>query len=649
MGQHFHNLRTWLKSYRRGSYFAPLRIAFLYSAFAGLWIVFSDYLIDFLAQDKNTLSQLQTFKGLIFVVVTTMLVWLLVHRSLSSQIRLVHALRLSQQRQQLLLNTVPYGIQESDLNGRITYSNKAHHQILSADEGTLIGRYVWEFQADPKDIQFLKNYYAELVDKQPRPKVYATTNVALDGQHKVLEIVWDYLRDADGKLLGFIAVISDITLRKHQEERILHLAHYDTLTNLPNRFLSMDRLHQMLIKAKRHQQQAAVLFIDLDDFKKINDSLGHETGDRLLIKVAERLRQNLRQGDTVGRLGGDEFMILLDEIKETDKLLSMVGTLLGKFQQPFELDNRELLLTASFGIALYPHDGEDASSLLRHADSAMFFAKEQGRNNYAFFSPEMSQATSRRLSLEQQMHGALERGEFYLLYQPLHYLHDNQLAGAEALLRWNNLVLGQVSPEEFIPIAERTGLIVKIGEFVIENAIQKASQWQQTRQSMQIAINLSPAQFRDVGLCDFIMKTLHQYPLQKDTLELEITEGVLLSGYVHTESILKTLTDMQIKLSMDDFGTGYSSLSYLRRYPFKVLKIDRSFISDITHDAGDRQLVNAVIVMAHGLGIEVVAEGIETENQRLLLQDLGCDYGQGYFFSKPVPAADITATLNIHK
>lgn len=508
---------------------------------------------------------------------------------------------------------------------------------------------MWEFQADPKDKQFLKNYYAELVDKQPKSKVYVATNVALDGQHKVLEIVWDYLRDADGKLLGFIAVISDITLRKHQEERILHLAHYDTLTNLPNRFLSMDRLHQMLIKAKRHQQQAAVLFIDLDDFKKINDSLGHETGDRLLIKVAERLRQNLRQGDTVGRLGGDEFMILLDEIKETGKLLSMVGTLLGKFQQPFELDNRELLLTASFGITLYPHDGEDASSLLRHADSAMFFAKEQGRNNYAFFSPEMSQATFRRLSLEQQMHGALERGEFYLHYQPLHYLHDNQLAGAEALLRWNNLVLGQVSPEEFIPIAERTGLIVKIGEFVIENAIQKASQWQQTRQSMQIAINLSPAQFRDVGLCDFIMKTLHQYPLQKGTLELEITEGVLLSGYVHTESILKTLTDMQIKLSMDDFGTGYSSLSYLRRYPFKVLKIDRSFISDITHDAGDRQLVNAVIVMAHGLGIEVVAEGIETENQRLLLQDLGCDYGQGYFFSKPVPAADITATLNIHK
>ncbi|MEX1201272.1 MAG: EAL domain-containing protein [Methylophaga sp.] len=647
MGQQFHTLGARLQSYRLAGSFAPLRIALLYAAFAGLWIVFSDQLIEFLAQDKNTLSQLQTFKGLIFVVVTTMLVWLLVHRSLRSQIRLIQALRLSQQRQQLLLNTVPSGIQESDLQGRITYSNKAHHQIMAADEGTLNGRYIWKFQADPKDQQFLKKYYTELVDKQPIPEVYVTSIIALDGQRKVLEIVWDYVRDAGGQLQGFIAVISDITLRKHQEERILHLAYYDTLTNLPNRFLSMDRLHQMLIKTERHQQQAAVLFIDLDDFKKINDSLGHETGDRLLIKVAERLRQNLRQDDTIGRLGGDEFIILLGEIKDADKLLSIVGTILSKFQQPFDIDARELVLTASVGIALYPQDGKDASTLLRHADSAMFYAKDQGRNDYAFFTPKMNQIASRRLSLEQQMHGALDRGEFYLHYQPLYLLHDNQLTGVEALLRWHNPELGQVSPEEFIPIAERTGLIVKIGEFVIETAIQSANQWQQLRPSMQMAINLSPAQFRDVGLCNFISETLLQYPLQKNTLELEITEGVLLSGYVHTESILKTLTDMQIKLSMDDFGTGYSSLSYLRQYPFKVLKIDRNFITDIIDDHADRELVIAVIAMSHGLGIKVVAEGIETDAQRLMLQDLGCDYAQGYFFSKPLPAEDITARIRL--
>lgn len=265
----FKKLREYLKTCQYTDFLAPVRIALLYAAFAGLWIVFSDQFIEFLAQDKNALSQLQTFKGLIFVVVTTILVWLLVQRSMSSHIRLLQALRHSQQRQQLLLNTVPHGIQESDLNGKITYSNKAHHRILAAPENTLIGRYIWDFQVDSQDQQFLKNYYADLVDKQPEPAPYITNNVTFDGQQKVLEVVWDYLRDPDGNLQGFIAIISDITLRKRQEEHILHLAHYDTLTNLPNRFLAMDRLNQLLVQSSRQQQHAAVLFIDMDNFKKI--------------------------------------------------------------------------------------------------------------------------------------------------------------------------------------------------------------------------------------------------------------------------------------------------------------------------------------------------------------------------------------------
>lgn len=647
MGQRFNDLRTRLKSYQRAGYFAPLRIALLYAIFAGLWIVFSDQIIEFLAPDKKTLSQLQTFKGLIFVVVTTIWVWLLVHRFLRSQIRLILALRQSQQRQQLLLNTVPYGIQESDLNGKITYSNTAHHKILAAKPGALIGCDVWAFQADPKERQFLEKYYRELVQTQPTPEPYITTNMTLDGQQKVLEIVWDYLRDPDDNLQGFIAVISDITLRKRQEERILHLAHYDTLTNLPNRFLAMDRLNQMLVQAKRQQQQAAVLFMDLDNFKKINDSLGHETGDQLLIEAADRLRKKLRQGDTIGRLGGDEFIVLLGGLKGPDRLMSIAKSLLDKFRQPFRVDERELILTASIGIALYPQDGEDASTLLRHADSAMFYAKEQGRNNYAFYTPDMNLAAARRLSIEQQMHGALERDEFYLHYQPLHRLRDDALIGVEALLRWENPVLGALTPDEFIPIAEQTGLIVKIGEFVIETALQQASQWQQQQPAIHMAINLSPAQFRDPGLSKFIVNKINQYPMQADTLELEITEGVLLSGYADTDRILKNLTDKHILLSMDDFGTGYSSLSYLRRYPFQVLKIDRSFIIDIIEDPGDRELVSAVIAMAHGLGIKVVAEGVGTDAQRLMLKDMACDYAQGYFFSKPLPAEEISALIRL--
>ncbi|MDX1572469.1 MAG: EAL domain-containing protein [Methylophaga sp.] len=647
MGECFNHLRARLKSYQHAGYFAPLRIALLYASFAGLWIVFSDQLIEFLSQDKHRLSQLQTFKGLIFVVVTTLLVWLLVQRSLSSQIRLIHALRQSQQRQQLLLNTVPYGIQESDLNGKITYSNQAHHKILSAEPGSLIGHDVWAFQPGAKERQFLKKYYLELVQTQPAPEPYVTTNLAFDGQQKVLEIVWDYLRDSDDNLQGFIAVISDITLRKRQEDRILHLAHYDTLTNLPNRFLAMDRLNQLLVQAKRHQQHAAVLFMDLDNFKKINDSLGHETGDRLLVEAAERLRKKLRQVDTVGRLGGDEFIVLLGEFKGADRLMTIAESLLDQFRQPFRVNERELILTASVGIALYPQDGEDASTLLRHADSAMFYAKDQGRNNYAFFTSEMNRAAERRLSIEQQMHSALERDEFYLHYQPIHRLQDNQLTGVEALLRWDNAVLGNVPPDEFIPIAEQTGLIVKIGEFVIKTAMQQGCQWQQQLPALHMAINLSPAQFRDAGLTKFIIDNICEYPMMPNTLELEITEGVLLSGYADTDSILKKLTDMHLRLAMDDFGTGYSSLSYLRRYPFKVLKIDRSFISDIVRAPGDRKLVNAVIAMAHGLGIKVVAEGVENDAQRLLLKDMACDYAQGYFFSKPLPAEKVDAKFRL--
>jgi len=645
VGKRFNNLMVWLKSWQRAGCFTPIRIALMYAVFAGLWIIFSDQLIALVAADKNTLSQLQTFKGLIFVVVTTLLVWLLVHRSMRAQSLLVLALSKSQQRQQLLLDTVPYGIQESDLDGKITYSNKAHHQILAAEQDALIGRYVWDFKADLQDQQFLKKYYAELVSQQPAPEPYITTNFTLDGQHKVLEIVWDYLRNDDGELQGFISVISDITLRKRQEERILQLAHYDMLTSLPNRFLAMDRLQQILVRAKRRNKKAAVLFVDLDNFKKINDSLGHETGDRLLVDAAERLKNRLRKEDTVGRLGGDEFIVLIAELKDSDQLMAIAENLLDQFRRPFQIDGRELMLTASVGIAVFPQDGQDTSTLLRHADSAMFYAKDQGRNNYVFFTREMNEVVARRLSIEQQMHSALERGEFYLHFQPLYRLSDNKMMGVEALLRWNNAVLGQLGPDEFIPIAEQSGLIVKIGEFVIDTALQAATQLQQQDPSMRIAINLSPAQFRDSGLLDFIRKKIRQYPLFADTLELEITEGVLLSGYAMTDQILQDLTDMDIKLVMDDFGTGYSSLSYLRRYPFKVLKIDRSFITDMNFDPADRELVNAAIAMAHGLGMKVVAEGVETDAQRLLLKELGCDCVQGYYFSKPVPIEDIAVQL----
>ncbi len=437
-----------------------------------------------------------------------------------------------------------------------------------------------------------------------------------------------------------MVIIRDITEQHKSAELIRHQAYYDSLTVLPNRFLALDRLSQIMIEADSAAEQAAVLFLDLDDFKKVNDSLGHEVGDQLLIESAARLKQLLRKQDTLGRLGGDEFIILLPSIREQQYVLETAEKLLGSFRDPFKIAGKELILTVSIGVAIYPENGCSTSDLLRNADTAMYQAKALGRNTYSFFTNKMNTIIKRRLAIEDQMHGALQRNEFELYFQPQLDVSNQVIFGAEALLRWRNGVLGQVAPDEFIPIAEHTGLIVAIGKFVIQQALLFLAQWQnQQRKQFTIAINLSPVQFRDPELISFIHKALNASNVAADCLEFEITEGVLMSGHANITNCLKQMTELGIKLSMDDFGTGYSSLSYLRQYPFNILKIDRSFINSITSKQGDYNLVKAIIAMSHSLGLEVVAEGVETEQQLMLLNELGCDYAQGYYFSKPLPVA----------
>jgi len=451
---------------------------------------------------------------------------------------------------------------------------------------------------------------------------------------------------ASDKPLRLCGTHQDITERKRQEEHILHQAHFDSLTELPNRFLALDRLTQLLSEAHRKQDMVAVLFLDLDDFKKVNDTLGHDTGDKLLKETATRLQSVLRSGDTIGRLGGDEFIILLSGISQASDAQPVAETLLGKFTDTFKIDNRELGLTASIGISIYPDDGDNLSELLRNADSAMYHSKEQGRNTYSYFTEKMNEGVSKRLLFEEQMHGALNRGEFRLCYQPQVELVSGRIIGAEALLRWNNPVLGEVSPLEFIPIAEQTGLIVAIGKFVLTEALGNAAHWQDILGApLTLAVNLSPLQFRDPDLVTFIEETIRQSGISASALELEITEGVLMSGYTYVDRALAALNNLGVSIAMDDFGTGYSSLSYLRSYPFHVLKIDQEFIHDITDDPADRELVNAAIVMAHGLGLKVIAEGVETEAQMQHLSSQGCDYAQGYLFSKPVSIEEMTSLL----
>lgn len=457
------------------------------------------------------------------------------------------------------------------------------------------------------------------------------------------------VRDAQGNAIRTVGTHVDISEKKRQEAHILRQAHYDGLTGLPNRFLAMDRLAQLLKEASRDVSKVAILFLDLDGFKRVNDTLGHETGDRLLVQAAERLQSVVREGDSVCRLGGDEFVVLLRNLGELTDARTVASSLISQFRHPFSLDERELVVTTSIGIAVYPSDGITPTELLRNADTAMYHSKEQGRNTFNFFTTEMNLNVSRMLEVEEQLHGAQERHEFSVVYQPVVELRSNRVVAAEALLRWNNPVLGTVSPDEFIPIAEQTGVILGIGRYVLQQAVENALRWREMLDhEFKIAINLSPRQFRDTNLVDYINDLLECNGLKANALVLEVTEGVLMSGQQDIEDALSRLHNNGISLAMDDFGTGYSSLNYLRKYPFDVLKVDRSFVNDLTVDPADCELVNASILMAHGLGLEVVAEGVETEDQLSQLRDMQCEYAQGYLFSRPINVDAFTDLLRYH-
>ena len=552
-------------------------------------------------------------------------------------IRTFKALSDSEQRFRELADMLPQSVCETDQNGKIKYANQHAFQSF--------GYTIEDLKSDvnivnliaPEDSQRV-NRNAKQVMQDGMSRISGTEYKAIckNGDNfPVLVYSTPVLRD--GIVVGMRVVAVDITLRKQQEELILHQAHFDSLTELPNRFLSLDRLNQLLLDARRSEDPLAVLFIDLDDFKKINDSLGHEVGDQMLVQVADRLRETLRGVDTIGRLGGDEFIVILGGIKTGNDAESIAETLLKKIRQPFVLDNRELVLNASIGIALYPDDGTTPAELLRSADTAMYSAKAEGGNAHYYFTTKMKEKVSRQLLLEQHLHNALKHDEFYLNFQALVELPSQRVLGFEALLRWKNSELGNISPEEFIPIAERNGLIVPIGAYVLNEALTVLADLHREHDpSLKMAINISPRQFRCPYLLQQLNTALETSGVPHSTLELEITEGVFMGGLSNIDDNLTAMKDLGIRIVMDDFGTGYSSLSYLRNYPFDALKIDQSFVFDIELDPQARELVNAVIVMAHSMGLSVIGEGVETAAQLDHLVQQKCDLAQGYFFSKPV-------------
>ena len=436
---------------------------------------------------------------------------------------------------------------------------------------------------------------------------------------------------------------------KQAEERVRHLAHSDALTGLPNRVLLLDRLSQAMANANRHGRRLALLFIDLDRFKNINDSLGHFVGDKLLQEVAERLIRCVRHMDTVSRQGGDEFIILLSEIENADVVADIAEKLLAVVAAPYVIDGHGLSVTHSIGISIYPDDGENLETIIKKADTAMYKAKERGRNNYQFFTQEMSDSAIDRLSLENDLRRALENDEFELHYQPQIDLQTGEITGVEALIRWRHPDRGRLWPEHFIGLAEDSGLIVPIGKWVLRTACQQTRAWQMAGLSaVPVAVNLSAVQFRHRSFLQDVADTLQESELAPHNLKFELTESVLMPGADTTIVLLHALKNMGVQLSIDDFGTGYSSLNYLKRFPIDALKIDRTFVSDIPTDIDDAAITHAIISMGHSLRLRVVAEGVETEEQLKFLRAQECDEAQGNYISMPLPAAEIEAMLRQH-
>ena len=452
---------------------------------------------------------------------------------------------------------------------------------------------------------------------------------------------------ADSKLIR--SYIFDITGRKRSEEMLKYQAFHDLLTGLPNRTLFNEHLATALANAERNGHPMAVMFLDLDRFKKINDTLGHAIGDKLLQDFSERLQQCIRAGDTVARWGGDEFTILLPTISNAEEAAQISKRIISAMKPAFELEEHELYITTSVGIALYPQDGKDGGTLLRNADAALYRTKEQGRNNYQFYSPNLNFQASVLLKLENHLHHALERGELSVHYQPQVKISDRKILGVEALLRWDHREFGNISPDKFIPLAEETGLIIPIGEWVLETACAQNRAWQVAGlPPVKISVNLSPRQFQDPHLVSRVGRILAKTGLEAKWLELEITESTIMQNVELARQSLHELLEMGVHISMDDFGTGYSSLGYLKKFPFHTLKIDRSFVRELHKNPADLAIIAAVIALGAGLNLRVIAEGVETQQQLQLLQGLKCEEMQGSFFSPPVKAEAVTELLAKH-
>jgi diguanylate cyclase (GGDEF)-like protein/PAS domain S-box-containing protein len=559
------------------------------------------------------------------------------------------ALFREKERAQVTLNSIGDAVVCTDVSGNVTFINPIAEALTGWPASEAIGL---QFAKVFRIMDVLDHRRAidpmALVVKTNKPFNLPEGSVLIrrDGLESAIEDSTAPIHDRRGRVTGAVMVFHDVTQVRAMSQKMSHLAQYDYLTDLPNRQLLNDRLAQAISAAQRHQQHPAVLFVDIDRFKHVNDSLGHAIGDKLVVSIAQRLVGCVRSSDTVSRQGGDEFVILLSSVAHAEDAALSAQKILAVAAMPHRLEEHDLQITLSIGISIYPDDGRDAETLVRNADIAMLNAKDNGRNNYQFFKPTMNEHALERQSIEGSLRHALDRGEFVLHYQPKLDLSAETLTGAEALIRWRHPERGIVFPRDFIPIAEQCGYIVPIGRWVLREACRQRRLWLEAGLApIPIAINISAVELRSNNFVDHVREILRETGLGSQYIEFELTETAFMQDPGAAVAVLRELKDMGIHLALDDFGTGYSSLSYLKRFPIDSLKIDKSFVHGLCTDSGDSKLVSAVINLGHSFHLQVIAEGVETRDQFLALQAQDCAEGQGYYFHKPIEAAEFAKLL----
>ncbi|NNB46975.1 phosphodiesterase DibA [Pseudomonas chlororaphis] len=622
-----------------------LRAALLYLLLSVLWLQFSGHLLSSFFDESNDLARWQLINGYVWALLSAALIFIArgrLLRLLGADSWLLHQREDRERLRQAaaVFDCTREGVLVSDRRGQIVHVNRAFIEITGYQREEVLGRQPSMFKSGHHTADFYQAMFDSL-------NTTGEWSGEIWNRRKCGEIYpqWQTIRairDDDGQLSHYVAVFSDISAIKDSEHELAHLAHHDPLTDLPNRLLFTDRAEQALASAQIHKRGCALLMVDLDHFKMINDSLGHNVGDRLLKAVAQRLQGMFGPGITLARLGGDEFAVLVESCGQPGQAAVLAQRIIDGVKQPFLMDENQLFINASIGISLFPSDALSAEQLLRNADTALFKAKSAGRDSYALYTEELTAHAQQRVEIAFELRRALEQQELRVFYQPVHDLASSRLVGVEALVRWEHPQRGLVPPGEFIPIAERTGLIAEIDAWVMQQACRQMCQWQAAGMELSfVAVNVSSRLFARRELYQQVAQVLHDTGLDPAYLELEVTESAVMEDPEVALEQMHRLRELGLRLAIDDFGTGYSSLLRLKRLPVQKLKIDQGFVAGLPWDEDDAAISRVIIALAQSMGMQVHAEGIEQVEQARFLLDQGCDLGQGYWFGRPVPAAQL--------